>query len=1022
MKLQQGFLLNGGSYRIESVLGQGGFGITYKAVQVALNRTVAIKEFYVDDYCERDVSGFVSVPSTGGKKRVDEYLKKFIKEAKHIALLEHKHIVPLIDIFEENGTAYYVMKYYGNGSLFDKINRCGPLPEETSLRYIRQLSSALKYVHSRKIMHLDIKPGNIMLDDDDNAILIDFGLSKHYDGSGHQTTRSVPGTSKGYAPLEQYKDGGVGYFSPSTDIYSLAATLYKILTGITPPEASDLMNSGLPEFSVDVSPDIRNAIKVAMSPKQEGRPQSVDEFLSMLEGKSGKLSHEENKGISFVTANEKDVNLVDDNEFGSCECQLPLAKRIELLRKYETIGDYNYDRARVYRESKNFTLSGGRFVRECKYGFIDKVGEEVIPCIYDYVYDFKEELAAVEIGNKWGFVDRKGNNIIPCKYDEVSCFSEKRAAVKLNGKWGIIDTEGRVKTPFVYDLALSPVEGLSVVACADEIDLDGSIRLHKLRLYKYGYVNREGKEVIPCKYNQASFFSQGLAAVSVNHKYGYIDKSGKEVIPFIYESAGPFSENIASVCAGGLYGYIDKSGATVIPFKYSDGYGFVEGLAQVGLDGFGCIDRNGKELVPCIYDQVFSFVNGFAIAELNDKFGFVDKKGNLIVSCKFDCADHFYNGKAFVYYGSPENADCVVGFVDSTGTEFMADGEYSAVFCCKEFGLVKAVEVGGCVSMFDTDAKLVYCDRDIFPQANINEETRPIKNNVDPNIDDNIEEEKDNVFRRIINRINPGMRFLLIILLGLFLIPIILTKIQDIQNEQRIEAARTLELERINEMISIPRNTKGFLCIECYDKNSGAVVYFSGTEWESISYEDRAMFEQIGVSILQDDCEFIMASIDCKDSFDGDRGFHFGGYDMEWDKGYNIKLHKDEPIEFVTTGYNDTKEIIEQFSGLVDKNGVTGAPAAEAAWGYKANSYDTHQWYLPSYSELSIIVNNREEINYFLYRYFNNYGRITDYRYASSTLSTFRNTCWSIYVGNSTIAQLPNDSYRVRPVAEAKNQ
>ena len=315
MKLQQGFLLNGGNYRIESVLGQGGFGITYKAVQVALNRTVAIKEFYVDDYCERDVSGFVSVPSTGGKKRVDEYLKKFIKEAKHIALLEHKHIVPLIDIFEENGTAYYVMKYYGNGSLFDKINRCGPLPEETSLRYIRQLSSALKYVHSRKIMHLDIKPGNIMLDDDDNAILIDFGLSKHYDGSGHQTTRSVPGTSKGYAPLEQYKDGGVGYFSPSTDIYSLAATLYKILTGITPPEASDLMNFGLPEFSVDVSPDIRNAIKVAMSPMQEGRPQSVDEFLSMLEGKSGKqLSENTRRQDSPSVSTDEEVTKLKESD------------------------------------------------------------------------------------------------------------------------------------------------------------------------------------------------------------------------------------------------------------------------------------------------------------------------------------------------------------------------------------------------------------------------------------------------------------------------------------------------------------------------------------------------------------------------------------------------------------------------------------------------------------------------------------------------------------------------------------
>ena len=282
--LTPGTLLKNGEYRIEQFLGQGGFGITYAAVQVSLGRKVAIKEFFIGDYCNRNNKGGVSVTSSSKKKNFDDYLKKFIKEAKHIASLEHKHIVPLIDIFEENGTAYYVMKYYGNGSLKDKVGRCGSLSEQAALRYIRQLASALDYVHSKRIMHLDVKPDNILLDDDDNVILIDFGLSKHYDASGHQTTGTPVGISEGYAPLEQYEVEALGSFTPATDVYSLGATLYFLVTGQRPPKAGDVMNDGLPALPQEISAPVRRAIEAAMEPKRKDRPQSVAEFLELLKG------------------------------------------------------------------------------------------------------------------------------------------------------------------------------------------------------------------------------------------------------------------------------------------------------------------------------------------------------------------------------------------------------------------------------------------------------------------------------------------------------------------------------------------------------------------------------------------------------------------------------------------------------------------------------------------------------------------------------------------------------------------
>ena len=288
MVLKPGTALERGKYRIDTVLGQGGFGITYLGEQIYLGRKVAIKEFFMDGVCVRDESTqAVTAPADNGKGMVERFRRKFIKEAQNIARLKHRGIVPIIDIFEENGTAYYVMEHLSGGSLSSKVHG-GALPQETALRYIRQVAAALGYVHAQRMMHLDIKPANILIDGDDNAVLIDFGLSKKYDSAGHQTSTTPVGISHGYAPLEQYKQGGVEQFAPATDIYSLGATLYKLVTGSTPPEASDVMNMGRPPFPPTVSPAVQNAITKAMQPAVMNRPQSVAEFLALLGGEGQK--------------------------------------------------------------------------------------------------------------------------------------------------------------------------------------------------------------------------------------------------------------------------------------------------------------------------------------------------------------------------------------------------------------------------------------------------------------------------------------------------------------------------------------------------------------------------------------------------------------------------------------------------------------------------------------------------------------------------------------------------------------
>ena len=288
MNLKQGALLKNGEYRIEMVLGQGGFGITYLGVQTSLGRKVAIKEFFMKGVCERDANNSqVSISNADNKGLVACYREKFLKEARSIASLEHRSIVPIIDVFECNGTAYYVMKHLGGGSLADKV-KGGALPEEVAVRYICQVAEALDFVHSQRMMHLDVKPANILLDDNGNAVLIDFGLAKQYDSEGQQTSTTPVCISHGYAPMEQYRRGGVSEFSPATDIYSLGATLYKLVIGSTPPEASDVNDDGLPALPDSISPAVRGAIEAAMQPRRRDRPQSIAEFLGKLKEQRAK--------------------------------------------------------------------------------------------------------------------------------------------------------------------------------------------------------------------------------------------------------------------------------------------------------------------------------------------------------------------------------------------------------------------------------------------------------------------------------------------------------------------------------------------------------------------------------------------------------------------------------------------------------------------------------------------------------------------------------------------------------------
>ena len=288
--LAEGMELLNGKYTIIRMLSHGGFGVTYLAHHNPLDIDVCIKEFFPKDYCNRDAFSYeVSVSTSHNVETVEHFMRKFIKEAKSIARQHHEGIIKILDIFEENGTAYYVMDYIEGQSLKQLVEARGPLPIGEALGYIRQAAGALGYLHGKNMNHLDVKPANMMVDHSGKLTLIDFGLSKHYGDDGRETTMTPMCISRGYSPKEQYLDGGVSYFSPAADIYALGATLYYLLTGHTPTEAVDTPLRKL-VFPASVPENVKAAIHHAMQYEPEDRTPSTAAFLDEIAGSSPVVS------------------------------------------------------------------------------------------------------------------------------------------------------------------------------------------------------------------------------------------------------------------------------------------------------------------------------------------------------------------------------------------------------------------------------------------------------------------------------------------------------------------------------------------------------------------------------------------------------------------------------------------------------------------------------------------------------------------------------------------------------------
>ena len=291
MELKQGTLLQGGKYKIEATLGQGTFGITYLGTaRLTLNgglgareivTKVAIKEFFMREVNVRDNDGRCVEGSSSSV--FTNYRHRFRREAENLAKLHHPNIIRVYDVFDENGTTYYSMEYVEGLTLDAYIQQHHPLPEADAVAILGRVCSALSFMHSQRMLHLDLKPKNIMCSTKGEVFLIDFGLSKQFGVNGEpESSTTIGAGTPGYAPLEQANPIKDGTFPATLDIYALGATMYKTLTGQRPPMATDVLNEGFPLEPLvqhHRSPSLIQVIARCMSPMRKDRYQTVADLL-----------------------------------------------------------------------------------------------------------------------------------------------------------------------------------------------------------------------------------------------------------------------------------------------------------------------------------------------------------------------------------------------------------------------------------------------------------------------------------------------------------------------------------------------------------------------------------------------------------------------------------------------------------------------------------------------------------------------------------------------------------------------
>lgn len=452
--LPQGTTLHGTScsYTIIKMLGQGTFGITYLA-STSYGESVAVKEFFMREINGRNGS---SVTSGNKKGMVDYYRKKFVREAGNLSKLHHPNIISVREAWAENDTVYYSMEYLDGGSLDNLILSEGGLTEADALRYTREMATALMFMHNNKMLHLDLKPSNVMLKHG-HAVLIDFGYAKQYAADGlPESSATIGKGTLGYAPIEQNNPNEWKEFPVTMDIYALGATMFKMLTGHTPPEASEVLNNGFPYGEMQacgIDPAITKVVSVAMAPLKKDRIPTVEAFVAMLSGLKGRSR----KPTSKVFADVDEVTVVEASPAPSVSATItPSTKPQEKMssathivagpKVKKVVINYQRHSLKKIKVQESFIVTSEKMVRTENADPQQLIAAPITLAEFD---EFKRRLSDIETQYEYEF-----DSFSCLEYDQLSIalFNDKGKLTKsysvktgISTRTGKVESLGRIK-------------------------------------------------------------------------------------------------------------------------------------------------------------------------------------------------------------------------------------------------------------------------------------------------------------------------------------------------------------------------------------------------------------------------------------------------------------------------------------------------------------------------------------------------------------------------------------------------
>ena len=522
-------------YRALKIIGQGGFGKTFLAIDQdkPSKPSCVIKLF---------------LPSALGTDSLEKAAQLFSQEAERLESLGKNLQIPeLLAYFEQDGKLYLVQEYIEGQNLADCLQKDGKWEEIEIWQLLTEMLTVLQFVHSNNVIHRDIKPENIIrrpIPGGYQYVLVDFGAARYMAGTAWLKTGTIIGDPR-YMADEQIQ--GKAIFA--SDLYSLGLTCLHLLTNIDPWSLFDSSEGNWvwrDYLTTEISDELRKVLGKLVQKPTKQRFQSVEEVLEAL-------NHEKrsSKNIINVTPDFSQIssNISSKSHPKSSKTEIQSASVIS--QKYSKLNlfpiqvgkkwGFTDDKGKMIIKPQfdwisNFSEDLAAVQSNGKFGFINKIGEIVIPLQFDGVYDFSEGLAVIQIQNKLGYINKKGEIVIPAQFDNVHHFVEGLAAVKIKEKWGYINKKGKIVISPRFDEAYSYGEFDLAVVCIDS---------------KYGYIDKTGKIIIPAKFDGAYWFSDGLAIVKINSTFGnnlgYINRTGKMIIKPQFEYADYFQNSRAKV-------------------------------------------------------------------------------------------------------------------------------------------------------------------------------------------------------------------------------------------------------------------------------------------------------------------------------------------------------------------------------------------------------------------------------------------------------------------------------------------